>query len=375
MEVQSKLALVRQRRGISAAKLADAVGVSRQTIYAIEAGSYVPNTSVALKLSRVLDVTVEELFLLEDDSSSPPVTEEVELLTGDDDAVAGQSLQLCKVNNRLVAAAPEPGTWSLPQGDAVLLKSTRELKSRKAKAQAQVLEPDWEANSRILIAGCDPAAAVLARHLQRQGIDLIISFQNSSRALELLKRGVVHIAGTHLWSESTGASNLPLIDKTFSKDSVAVLSFALWEEGFVLAPGNPKTILSAADLARPNVSIANREAGAGCRSLLDTLLHRLGIKATEVKGYERIAPGHLPAARLVLTGEADCCISTRAAARVFGLDFVPLMTKRYDLVVRKNSLKLPHIQTLAETLGRASFRRSLEAFAGYDMKASGDRVI
>jgi DNA-binding XRE family transcriptional regulator len=39
-------------------RLAHLVGVSRQTIYAMEAASYVPNTTVALKLARVLEVGV-----------------------------------------------------------------------------------------------------------------------------------------------------------------------------------------------------------------------------------------------------------------------------------------------------------------------------
>jgi putative molybdopterin biosynthesis protein len=73
--------------------------------------------------------------------------------------------------------------------------------------------------------------------------------------------------------------------------------------------------------------------------------------------------------------QADCCISTRAAARVFGLDFIPLAAKRYDLVIRKPHLKLPQVEVLVETLGRASLRRELEGFAGYDMKSAGDRLM
>ena len=68
LEVQSSLAQLRRQRGISAAHLAAAVGISRQTVYAIESGTYVPNTAVALKLARTLDVGVEQLFSLEERS-------------------------------------------------------------------------------------------------------------------------------------------------------------------------------------------------------------------------------------------------------------------------------------------------------------------
>ena len=45
--------------------LADAVGVSRQTIIAIERGNYVPSVALALKISQYFDVSVEELFILQ----------------------------------------------------------------------------------------------------------------------------------------------------------------------------------------------------------------------------------------------------------------------------------------------------------------------
>ena len=46
--------------------LADAVGVSRQTIIAIESGRYSPSLEVALKIARAFDCRVEDVFALED---------------------------------------------------------------------------------------------------------------------------------------------------------------------------------------------------------------------------------------------------------------------------------------------------------------------
>ena len=62
--VQTNLASIRKARGLGAADLAKRVGITRQTVYAIEAGTYLPNTEVTLKLARELEVTVEELFSL-----------------------------------------------------------------------------------------------------------------------------------------------------------------------------------------------------------------------------------------------------------------------------------------------------------------------
>ena len=50
--------------GLTQQDLADRVGVTRQTILSIEKGRYSPTIGLALRLAKVLDVTVEDLFVL-----------------------------------------------------------------------------------------------------------------------------------------------------------------------------------------------------------------------------------------------------------------------------------------------------------------------
>lgn len=372
--VQNSLGQLRQKRGLSAVDLAAQIGVSRQTIYSMEAGTYVPNTIVALKLAQVFGVPVEEIFRIEEDHVAQGyVAFNVEILPGEPEVQPGQPVQLCQVAQRLVAACPQPFAWELPVADAILIESARAGK-QKGKVTVQLLGEQKELAKRVMVAGCDPGISVLSRHVQRAGIELVIIHRNSSESLDLLKQGFVHVAGTHLWDEATGESNLPAVRKRFAKGTVAVIGFALWEEGIVLAHGNPKDIRTVADFARKDVTIVNREPGAGCRLLLDSHLNQVGIPAKSVRGYGQIALGHLPAAWHVLTGKADCCIATRAVSRVFGLDFIPLLKERYDLVIRKRDLNSHGIQVLLDTLGRSAFRRELEGLGGYDTRTAGDRV-
>ena len=374
MDVRTNLAAFRNKRGLAAAQLATEIGVSRQTVYAIEAGTYVPNTAVSLKLARVLETTVEELFELEQEEKIQEEIAEATLLGDTESMMPGQLLRLCNVNDHLVAVAPEPGSWGLPPADAALLEPVRSGK-RNATAKVQIFGDRWKKSARVMIAGCDPSVSILVHSLQTQGCELVVAFEHSSRALELLQEGLVHIAGTHLVDKVTGKVDLKPITKLFGRNPVAVFSYALWEEGLVTAAGNPKHIAGIADLARKDVRFANREPGAGCRRLLDDLLREAGIATTQVKGYERIIAGHLPAARLVRSGEADCCVNTSSVARALGLEFIPLAQKPYHLVIRRKQLNLPPIQTLIETLGRASFRREVEACTGYSMRTAGDRLV
>ncbi len=371
-EIETKLAALRQKRGLSAIQLAARVGVSRQTIYAIEAGTYVPNTGVALRLAQALGATVEEVFALADAAPAPELNGELSaLLPGSDQPQAGQTVQLCQVGKRLIAIAPSPVPWYFPATDAVVA----EKPSRNGKTRVQMFQEDADFSKRILVAGCDPGISVLARHVQAAGIELVLAHRNSSQALALLKKGCVHVAGTHLRDEASGESNLPEIARLFAKNSVAVISFAVWEEGIVTARGNPKKIRGIEDLARRDVAIVNREKGSGSRALLDLRLRRVGIGAKSVRGYEQLAAGHLPAASQVQSGSADCCIATGAAARMLGLSFVPLVSERYDLVIRKQHLDLPRVQSMVDILSRSDLRRELEGIGGYDTRVTGNKLM
>lgn len=369
-EVVSNVARFRRERGLSANELALAAGVSRQTIYAIEAGTYIPNTSVSLQLARALDSTVEELFTLRQ-ASPPQRSEHPALLPDAQNPARGQGVQLCRVDDKLIACSPSPVPWVFPPADAVVIDKRRHAR----KALVHLFQPDSDFENRVLVAGCDPGISILSRHVRNAGVEMVLAQRNSSQALSLLEQGCVHIAGTHLRDEATGDSNIDEVRRRFAQNSVAVISFAVWEEGLVTAPGNPKGIKGVADLSRPQISIVNREEGSGSRALLDAQLQNLGISAEKVRGFERLADGHLAASWQVHSGAVDCCVSTRAAAHLFGLHFVPLVSERYDLVIRRKHLDLPRIQTLLEVLSRSAFRRELQGFGGYDSTVAGRRVL
>lgn len=61
------LKIERARKDLTQEDLAKIIGVSRQTINSIENGRYIPSTTLALKISKVFEKTVNELFELEED--------------------------------------------------------------------------------------------------------------------------------------------------------------------------------------------------------------------------------------------------------------------------------------------------------------------
>jgi putative molybdopterin biosynthesis protein len=359
---------IRQARRLSAAELASQVKVSRQTIYAIEDGSFVPNTTVALRLARVLGVSVEELFTL--DEPSPGQTLRAELLTSrGSDVKEGLPVRLCRVNDRLIAAPAFGLSAYFQPAEGIVC----------GKPGRQVAVTEFQAPSRIsrslLLAGCDPALSVVNDVLNGSSIKIIALPCSSRRALEWLKQGRVHAAGSHLRDAHSGDYNVPFVRSLFPNKDARIVNFAVWEEGLVLRKGNPRGIRSVSDLAGGGAVVVNREKGSGSRELLDNSLRRAGISAKQVAGYRVTANGHLAAAYTVASGSADCCVATRSAARCFGLDFIPLSVERFDLSFSKAAFELPAAQVLLETLNSASLRRRLQTIAGYDTSRTGEVLM
>ena len=277
-------------------------------------------------------------------------------LVGPGDSFAGSPVALCRVGRKLVAVPVSPAPQLLPPADGILADPDRPV--------VHPLSDDTH-ESRLLVAGCDPSISLLGQHLARASVGLVAASVNSSASVDLLRKGLVHIAGSHL---AGGPRNAPA--------DTAVIVFAGWEQGLILARGNPKRIRAVDDLARPEVRLANREPGSGSRQLLDGQLQAAGIKPASVAGYgEAPALGHLAAAWRVYSGLADCCVATRCAARAFGLDFIPMNSERYDLVIRRESLQMGAVERFLNTLAEASFRRELEELCGYDTRETGKNVV
>jgi len=65
--MKNRIEQIRKERGIRQEELAKTMGVSRQTISALETGKYNPSIALAYKISRYFDMTIEEVFIFEDE--------------------------------------------------------------------------------------------------------------------------------------------------------------------------------------------------------------------------------------------------------------------------------------------------------------------
>jgi molybdate-binding protein/DNA-binding XRE family transcriptional regulator len=372
--VDNRLRMLRQAKGLSHGELARMAGVTRQAIYAIEGKAYLPTTGVALRLARALDCRVEDIFTL---YSSGEIVEG-EWIDREPMPAVRTRVKLARMRQGWVvkpsASFGDVLTFTVPADGLILQPRTAAEAAGPRTVRVELLRDRRVVEAQWTVAGCDPAIFLLGDYLRRRHpkASVIGWTMGSSAALDALKSGHVHMAGLHLRDAATGENNLPYLRRHLRGNDWTVVTFAEWQQGWLLAHGNPKGIRGVEDLARKSVRLVRREEGSGAHQLLATLLSRAGMPLSAVRDVGGEARSHLEVGRLVAAGQADIGIGVEAVARLLDLEFVPLQTERYDLVMPTVAAK-EHagIEAFLDTLVSRPFRAEIEALGGYDTHETG----
>lgn len=202
--------------------------------------------------------------------------------------------------------------------------------------------------------------------------DLDLQFLGSLDALHALARHQCDFAGFHIPESPLRPLMLEPFRALLKASTLRVVHFADRQQGLMIARGNPLGIRDVTDLGRRDVRFVNRQPGSGTRLFLDQMLTAHGIRPAQVTGYRIEEFTHAAVAATVASGMADCAFGIEAAARLQGLDFVPLASESYYLAARRATLARPGPRALLEALGGAAFRRLLQTLPGYAMPAQSE---
>lgn len=370
--IENRLRRLRSAKGLSQSDLAGMAGVTRQAIYAIETNQYLPTTAVSLRLAGALGCRVEDLFSL---VSSGEVIE-AEFI-GSEPVRDSMRVKVARVGNRtVVRPVSQLGdvlNFIVP-ADGLLRGSLSGKRKSKRHVRVELIRDRRLIDEEVVVAGCDPAIFLVGEYLRRRHdhASVVGWTMGSAAALGAVKRAEVHMAGIHVQDAKSGEWNLPYLRRELNVSDFTVVTFANWEEGLIIKARDRKAIKGAADLARQDVRMVNREEGSGARQLLDRSLAKEGISPRQVKGYDRVVGSHLEVARLVAEGVADVGLGVRSAATLLGLGFIPLQEERYDLVIPTRQLtQHPGLSIFLDTIVSRPFRAEIEALGGYDTRYTG----
>lgn len=222
----------------------------------------------------------------------------------------------------------------------------------------------------MIICGQDMILDILTRHLGRQFPNVRFLRQNigSIDGLMALYRGMANVVTAHLWDSDTNEYNTPYVRRMLPGHRALIINMVYRVEGFYVAKGNPKKILTWADLARSDLRFVNRERGSGARVLLDEQLRIHKIAHQQVNGYSNEEMSHVAVASKIARGEADVGLGIeKAAQQVNNVDFVSLQIERYDLVIRKEDIEKPYFEALMAILKSEAFRNEVLGIGSYDV--------
>lgn len=359
-DIICRLKEIRNKKKFTQTQLAGLVGLKRQAIYDMEAGRYLPNTSVALRLARVLGSSVEDIFYETCQDHYP-----VALV--DDHDTTDPRVSIAKIRDKLYAY-PLSGANSIMEE----MKAADGL-LEPGNNRVTILKSNEQLDNTALLLGCDPAFSILGHHVQKNRTDtgLYCRFASSKKAMNQLAAGQTHIAGTHMHDTDSMDGNQEFIRHSMKNFKGLLVAFAFFEEGLMVARGNPFNIRTPGDLAREGIRFVNREKGAALRTLLDDCLLKANIPFSAVHNYNDLVKSHSQGAQKIVHGICDAALGLRAVANAFELGFVPITRVRCDLVIPRDFLSHTGVKTALDTLQKSTFRNELSCLPGYDASCTG----
>ncbi|MCL5064437.1 MAG: helix-turn-helix domain-containing protein [Firmicutes bacterium] len=326
----------RKQRGWSQEKLAQHLGITRQSLIALEHGRRSPSLKLAMDAARIFDTSLDDL--IQGMESHARFTAPI----------------------RWIGAQPtfvSPVVWAFIQHAVVLIPTPLLVTPRMPDAiwdpTSQRLTPlpsAREAHKVILVGGCDPFLDWLQHlyELAHPGFWLEAVRLSSQKALAAFQDGLLHIAGSHLFDPTTKRYN----QITFSGDqSVIRQHYLQWEEGLIRHP-DPSAVKG----------LAIREPG----SEANALYHRHTIHPPWLT---EVFYSHQSILDYIVHHPDWAGVGLGSLAAIHGLDFEPWALESYDLFIRQGDLPSAWAENFLPILHSLELKRLIEAIPHLELAA------
>jgi len=291
-------------------------------------------------------------------------------------------VKLGAVGNKIVAIPLPRGAGcitSITEADGIIrVPNNVEGIKPQEPATVELLHPlSLIKNTIVAVGSHDNTLDIIADQIKagHSSLTLSSSHVGSMGGLMAIKKGVCHLAGSHLLDIYDGSYNISYIKKYLPNRKVKLINLVFRDQGLIVSPGNPKTIKGIEDLDRNDITFINRQAGSGTRILLDYKLNQLGMEPEKISGYDNEEFTHMSVAVAVLSGSVDVGLGIFAAAKALNLDFIPVVTEQYDLIIPEEYFEWENIQILLKTISTKEFKDRVEALGGYSTEKTGEIII
>ncbi len=285
------------------------------------------------------------------------------------------------VGDKLMASPLNRGAGvvtSFMKADGILrIPQGREGYEAGTEVEIRLLSPlEKLKNTLVVIGSHDPLLDEVGNllHMADPGLYMSSSHVGSMGGIMAVRRGEAHAAGCHLLDTETGRYNVSFLRKYFPRGGVKLVRCVGRNQGLMVAAGNPLGIRAFADIARPGLRYVNRQKGSGTRILADYLCRENGLDPESIYGYEREELTHTSVAAQIAGGSADAGMGIYSAAKLYGLDFLPICVEEYDLLIPDDAYDTPLVRRLLKVLKSDAFRTKLMDMGGYTLDRPGEII-
>lgn len=282
------------------------------------------------------------------------------------------------VNGKLIASPLSRGSGvvsSFMKADGILeIPQGTEGYEAGSLVSVRLLRPLEELkNTLVTIGSHDPLLDEISNLLHQKNTSLYMasSHTGSMGGIMAVRRGETHMAGIHLLNEKDGSYNTSFVQKYFPKGGVRLVECVGRTQGIMVAAGNPKNITGISSLTTPGIHYVNRQKGSGTRILIDYLCKNEQIDTSTIYGYDREEFTHTSVAAQIASGSADAGMGIYSAAQLYGLDFIPICTEQYDLLIPDSAWDTPMVQEMIQILNSSEFSQKLTEIGGYTLEHPG----
>lgn len=333
----STLREARRAAGLSQVALADAAGVSRQAVGAIESGLHRPGVDAAMAIAAAVGSSVEQLFA---DSQVLPATP---MFGTTED---GSAVLAARIGNHLVYAptARTLASEGWPVANAMLQHGR------------PVALPGADLDG-LIVVGCDPALGLAAALGPATGARHVIALSGSTAAaLRLMQEDRAHAALVH-----GPAGALP-----DAPAGTLRIHLARWRVGVASRGRRPRSV---DELCSEGVRVVQREDGAS--------IQKAFLAAVRAAGHDPpdgpLARGHLEVARRITLG-ARAGVTMEPAALGHDLAFTAVEEHVAEIWIDRRWRTHPGVDALGGILRTSAFTTRLSLVGGYELADCGTQL-
>jgi molybdate transport repressor ModE-like protein len=290
-------------------------------------------------------------------------------------ALGAPLVDMARGKGAVLTPLGEALVWSQRRGEARLRPQLDSLAHELQTALHRLLA-DADRPLRVAVSH-GYAIETLQQHLAEAGTPVDWRYTDSTQALVALHSGAADVASLHLpvpHHPSGAALQTEVLahhQRWLAPDWLYV-HMVTRRQGLMVRPGNPLHIDQVADLLRPDVRFVPRVAGSGTRLLLEALLRQAGHDPSGLGAGTTGEHTHAAVAAFVASGMADAGFGVETSARRFALEFIPVQTELYGLLLPAASLESPGVQRLLGVLRSEACQAALSQLGGYSRARCGE---